>query len=195
MTSATSPTPRWIAFLRAINVGGRNIKMDRLRSLFEACGFDHVETFIASGNVIFKSHSCEPRALERQIERCLYESLGYRVDTFVRSQTELATVAAYRPFPPEFLEGEGNILYIAFLREAPGSEACQVLLARQTEVDRFHLHEREVYWLCRRKLGESTFSGAQLEKSLGIPATLRNATTVRKLAAKYSGRDHDSELA
>ena len=54
----------------------------------------------------------------------------------------------------------------------------------QTAADDFHVHEREVYWLCRKKLSESTFSGALLEKTLGMPATIRNATTVKKLAAK-----------
>lgn len=186
MTKTSRPTPLWIAFLRAINVGGRFVKMAHLRQLFEACGFDQVETFIASGNVIFASHTCESLALERQIERCLNETLGYRVDTFIRSQTELGTIAAHQPFPADMLEGEGNVLYIAFLKEAPGSEAYQNLLAHQTEVDRFHIHERQVYWLCRTKLGASTFTGAQLEKSLGMPATLRNVTTVRKLAAKYT---------
>jgi uncharacterized protein (DUF1697 family) len=57
--------------------------------------------------------------------------------------------------------------------------------ALRTEFDHFHFHEREFYWLSRRKMSESTLSGAVFEKTLGMPATMRNATTVRRLAAKY----------
>ena len=91
---------RYVAFLRAINVGGRRVKMDHLRKLFEALGTSNVETFIASGNVIFDSEADDPRVLERKIEDHLQESLGYEVATFVRSTSELAGIARYRPFDP-----------------------------------------------------------------------------------------------
>ena len=177
--------PRYIAFLRAINVGSHTVKMDHLRKLFEALDFSSVETFIASGNVIFEAPETDARALEQQIERHLQASLGYEVATFIRSTSELAAVAQYRPFPAPDLDAEGNYLYIAFLPAPPGDEAGQRLMAFRTEVDDFHIHGREVYWLCRRKLSESTFSGAQLEKTIRMPATIRNSTTIKKLAAKY----------
>jgi uncharacterized protein (DUF1697 family) len=177
---------RFIAFLRAINVGGHTVKMDYLRQLFESLEFSNVETFIASGNVIFESHAQKVQTLEKQIERHLQQLLGYEVATFIRSAPELATIANYRPFAPAELEAAGNFLYIAFLPAPPSSEAQQKLMAFQTEVDDFHSHGREIYWLCRKKLSESKFSGALLEKTIGMPATVRNSTTVKKLAAKYA---------
>jgi uncharacterized protein (DUF1697 family) len=60
------------------------------------------------------------------------------------------------------------------------------LVALQTEIDDFHVHGREVYWLCRKKQSESTFSNAVLEKTLRRQATLRGAATVQKMAAKYA---------
>ena len=177
--------PRFIAFLRAINVGGHIVKMDRLRGLFEALGFANVETFIASGNVIFEAPATPATTLEEQIERHLRQALGYEVATFIRSTAELEAIARYQPFPADELAA-GNALYIAFLPAPPTGEALDKLMAFRTEVDDFHVHEREVYWLCRKKLSESTFSGALLEKTLGMPATMRNSTTVRKLAAKYA---------
>ncbi|HZG68753.1 MAG TPA: DUF1697 domain-containing protein [Herpetosiphonaceae bacterium] len=177
--------PRLIALLRAINVGGHTVKMDHLRRLFEALGLSNVETFIASGNVIFEAPAADPPALEKQIESHLRQSLGYEVTTFIRSTSELAVIAGHRPFPAAELDSEGSSLYIAFLPALPGGESHDRLMALRTEVDDFHIHEREVYWLCRRQLGESSFSGARLEKTLGMPATVRNATTVRRLAAKY----------
>jgi uncharacterized protein (DUF1697 family) len=176
---------RLVAFLRAINVGGHNVKMDRLRALFEALGLSKVETFIASGNVIFDSPATNTQKLEKEIEDHLRESLGYEVATFIRSVPELGDIASYRPFEASDLDREGNSLYIAFLRSAPGGEAREKLSEFRTEIDDFHVHGREVYWLCRKKSSESAFSGALLEKVVGMPATMRNATTIRRLAAKY----------
>jgi uncharacterized protein (DUF1697 family) len=177
---------RFIAFLRAINVGGHTVKMGDLRILFESLGLSNVETFIASGNVIFESPATNPQTLEKQIERRLHESLGYSVATFIRSAPELAAIAHHQPFPTSELDAAGNSLYIAFLPAPPNDKAQQQLIAFRTAVDDFHIHEREIYWLCRKKMSESAFSGALLEKTIGMPATLRNVTTVRKLAAKYT---------
>ena len=91
--------PKYVAFLRAINVGGHTVKMDQLRSLFEALSFSNVQTFIASGNVIFDSKSKSTKALEKKIESHLQDALGYEVATFIRTTSELAVIADYKPFP------------------------------------------------------------------------------------------------
>ena len=176
---------RYIALLRAINVGGHNVKMTQLRALFEELEFANVETFIASGNVIFDSPATNVEQLEQQIERHLHSALGYPVATFIRSAAELAAVAAYQPFPPAELAAEGSSLYVSFLRSAPADAAAQKLLALRTEADDFHVHEREFYWLRRSRISDATFPAGLFEKMLGLPATMRNVTTVRKLAAKY----------
>ena len=178
--------PKYVAFLRAVNVGGHIVKMDQLRQLFKALGFSNVETFIASGNVIFDSNSKSTKTLERKIESLLRETLGYQVATFVRSTSELANVAKYKPFDDSELEADGNALYIAFTTDEPSTESKRKLLTFITEVDDFQVYGREVYWLSRKKISESKFSGAQLERTLGMPATIRNANTVKRLAAKYS---------
>ncbi len=178
---------RYIAFLRAINVGGHTVKMDQLRSLFAALEFANVETFIASGNVIFQAEAKNPQALEKQIERHLQQALGYAVATFIRTPVEVAAVAAYQPFPRAELDNANSSLYIGFLPDAPADEAQRKLTALRTEIDDFHIHQRELYWLARQRMSGSTISGALLEKTIGMPATLRNVTTVRKLAAKYPG--------
>jgi len=178
--------PKYVAFLRAINVGGHTVKMDYLRRLFEALGFSNVETFIASGNVIFDATSKSTKALEKKIEIFLLEMLGYEVATFIRSITELATIAHYQPFLEAGSDAEGNSLYIGFLAESPGEETKRKVLSLATEVDYFHLSGRELYWLCLKKFSESEVSGAMLAKRLGAQTTLRNSTTVKKLAAKYS---------
>ena len=178
--------PKYVAFLRAINVGGRTVKMDVLRGLFETMGFSSVETFIASGNVIFDSHSENASSLESQIEAHLQKSLGYAVATFIRSIPEVAHIVRTKPFPDSEMGAQGHTVYIAFLGENPSDRARQKLLGFVTEMDNFHVDGREVYWLCRTRMSESAFSGALLEKSLGMQTTIRNLTTVTKIASKYA---------
>ena len=178
--------PKYVAFLRAINVGGHTVRMDYLRQLFESLGLSNVETFIASGNVIFDSASKSAKALEKKIERRLKDELGYEVATFIRSAEEVAAVAAHEPFRGAGRKAEGQDLYVCFLADEPGEEATRRLLSLTSEADDFHVHGREVYWLCRKKLSGSGVSVAKLAKALGAQTTVRNTTTVKKIAEKYS---------
>ena len=178
--------PRYVAFLRAVNVGGHNtVRMDFLRRLFVSLGFSNVETFIASGNVVFETPSKSAKALERVIEDRLREALGYEVATFIRTGAELAAIANYKPFSQSDLDG-AVALNIAFIADGLDDETSQKLMALRTDIDDFHIHGREVYWLCRKKQSGSKISNAVLEKALCRKATLRGANTVRKMAAKYS---------
>jgi uncharacterized protein (DUF1697 family) len=145
--------PRHVAFLRAINVGGHTVRMERLRELFVALGFTRVETFIASGNVIFEDAGGDIDAMEERIERRLAEALGYEVVTFVRSVGDVAAVAVGQPFDGAGDDAEAPTLFIGFVKAPPGEAA-------------------------RDKV-----------RALGMPMTMRNATTVRKLAAKYGSMD------
>lgn len=174
--------PRYIAFLRSINVGGRNVKMAELRRSFEGMGFSNVETFIASGNVIFESGSKNAKSLEFKIEGELYKALGYETAVFVRSADELKAISKHKLFTKR---PEGAGLYIAFLTEPPSADAKAKLGSFQTKTDTFYFEGRELYWVCQTRFSDSTFSGPRLEKVLGMQATVRNCNTVAKMVAKY----------
>ena len=176
---------RYIAFLRAINVGGHTVKMAALRQILESLGFSSVETFIASGNVVFETEPQDIRALETLIAGRLREALGYEVATFIRSSAELAEIAHYQPFRPGELDA-ATALNIAFLGEPLDEDAKQKVMALQTDIDTFQVHGREIYWLCRKRQSVSTFSNAVLEKTLRRKSTLRGVETIRKMAAKYT---------
>ncbi len=176
---------RYIAFLRAINVGGHVVKMDRLREIFEARKLRNVETFIASGNVIFDTRVADAAALERTIEEDLRKILGYEVATFFRTPAELATIATRQPFGDQEAT-PAAALWIGFMRTPLGTEALQRLATLATDVDEFRAQGREAYWLRRPRTTEPEISGPRLEKALRAPITFRNATTVRKLVAKYA---------
>jgi uncharacterized protein (DUF1697 family) len=175
---------RYVAFLGGINVGGHNVKMERLRELFEGLGLAGVSTFIASGNVIFESPEEAPAELERRIEAELGGALGYAVPTFLRTDAEVGRIAGYAPFPG--LEaGERDRLYVLLLRGAPDGATAEMLLGLATERDFLHLHERELYWLCRGPTLESGIRGSDWARAgRRIGSTNRNVNTVRRLAER-----------
>ena len=174
---------RYVAFLRAINVGGRTVKMDRLRMLFEALEFGGVETFIASGNVIFEGAG-KATVLERSIEASLEKALGYTVGAFLRTPQELERAIAASPFTDETPGG----LYVGFASRVFPAGAEARMQALETDVDRFAVSGREVYWRGLNGMGQSKVTGASVEKALGVPVTFRSITTIRKLAHKYGGQ-------
>ena len=178
--------PRYAAFLRAINVGGHTVKMDALRGIFESLGLNGVATFIVSGNVVFEAPEDDAPTLERRISLGLLEALGYEVACFVRSMEELAEIAAHQPFTAAELEGAVSV-NVAFTAAAVSAEEERRLREHRTDIDDFRVRGREVYWLCRRRQSESTFSNAALEKTLGRPSTLRGVSTVTKIRARFAG--------
>ena len=180
--------PRYVAFLRAINVGGHIVKMDRLRKLFTQLGLTDVETFIASGNVLFTSPSKSGPALEKKIEKHLNAALGYEVATFVRTAAEVCQAAAHEPFSAALMKAPYHDLYVSFLRNAPPSAAQRAVEALRSPNDEFHINARELYWLSRVPFSESKVGGALLEKILGMPATMRSVTSGAEARGEVRGR-------
>jgi uncharacterized protein (DUF1697 family) len=158
--------------------------MAGLRAVFVELGVGNVETFIASGNVIFESDAADIRALENEIENRLLRALGYEVNAFVRTGEELGAVARYEPFQGARL-ATALASNVAFLSEPPAPPGKKLILALQTEIDDFQVHGREVYWLCQTRQSDSKFNNTRFEKLLGARATWRGMNTIRRLAAKY----------
>lgn len=178
-----SKRQRYVAFLRAINVGGRFVKMDVLRDHFAALRFADVETFIASGNVLFSTSSSDAAALEQRIERRLEQALGYEVATFVRTPAELATLVREEPYQDR---DEGATLWTGFLKTTVSTAVRDTLRSLSSAAEEVDVRGREVFWL-RRDLDMTVLrTGAKIDKALGTPVTFRNVTTVRKLAIRTS---------
>jgi len=175
---------RLVAFLRAINVGGHVVTMEELRRQFFTLGFRDVETFIASGNVIFSARSTGGPALERKIETRLQQALGYEVKTFVRTEAQIAAIARYEPFKPAQLK-TAAALNVGFLAAPLSAAGRKSLLSLKSDFDDFHVREREVYWLSRVKQGDSKMSNVVFERTVGARITFRGVKTVARLVAKY----------
>lgn len=183
--------PRYIALLGGINVGGHRVKMDALRAHFAALGFADVTTFIASGNVIFATPEPDEALLKSRIERQLAEALGYSVPTFLRTVEDLCAVAAYGPFADAAaVEAAGGTLAVMFMDAPLPPESAATMLGFATPRDTFHAHGRQLYWLTYGKMSESLIDWRLVGKAVALPPnTMRNATTVRKLAATYGVKD------
>jgi uncharacterized protein (DUF1697 family) len=185
-TAARPTLHRYVAFMRALNVGGHTVKMDQLRSLFEALGFERVESFIASGNIVFESAETDTAVLEKTIERQLEQALGYPVATFIRSTAEVAAAAAHQPFAEADPVPAGQTLNVVFLKAAPDAEVRRRVLELATDYDELHFHGRELYWWCHGRSSDTLIKPGRMERALGMPSSSRNVTTVRRLAAKYT---------
>jgi Uncharacterized protein conserved in bacteria len=174
---------RYVALLRGINLGNRRLKMDALRAHFEALKFRHVSTFIASGNVLFETAARDAAKLETQIERHLAKTLGYSVDTFLRSADQMSAIAAAKPFPPADMASEINTINVVFLKETPNPADARRLEAIRSDYDAFRVIGREFYWLTRGRMTDSTVWQLPEMKQIRLPnSTMRNLNTAQKLA-------------
>lgn len=173
---------KYVAFLRAINVGGTTIiKMTDLRRMFESFGLENVETYIQTGNVIFESEERKASILEGRIERQLEEALGKQIRLFVRTMREVVAMAEECPFHPK----DGETAYVAILAKKPDKKSCNTLISLRSQADDFAINGREVFIL-RRDREKSVFSNNLVEKVLGVAGTSRNLTTIKKLAEKFA---------
>jgi uncharacterized protein (DUF1697 family) len=176
--------PRLFAFLRAINVGGHTVTMEKLRGHFGALGLRDVETFIASGNVIFTSRASSIPGLEQRIAAGLEAVLGYPVPTFVRTEAQLMAIHRHRPFP-DTEDHAAHAVMVGLVAQSPGALATAALLALAGANDRFQVNGREVYWLRRTRESDPALTYARLERALGTAATFRNRNTIIRLVEKY----------
>ena len=179
--------PHYLAFLCGINLGKRRIKMAHLAALFRALRFTNVETFIASGNVIFSVKSGTAAKLSGQIEQHLHASLGYAVDTFLRTRAELATLATFQPFPKNEMADPAHTTHVGFFAAALTPEQARGLAACRSSTDEIHVQGRDYYWLCRDiKSHESKIWTSPAMRALKLPpSSMRNLTTIRKLAELF----------
>ena|SRR5690349_3344583 len=175
--------PRYVAFLRGINVGGHTVKNDQLRAIVSALGFTDVDTFIASGNVIFSSRSDDAAAHERKISKGLQAALGYAVATFVRSLDEVRDTAGHEPFEAAPAGPDRFTTYVILLAEPVTAASRKQVLACCSDVDELAVKGREIYWRCRGSMLDSPFIKKQ-PRDLAA-GTMRNRNTVVRLASKF----------
>jgi uncharacterized protein (DUF1697 family) len=176
--------PKYAAFLRGINVSNRRAKSADLCSPLEGLGFEDVETFRASGNVVFAA-SREPMAkLTARMEKALEASLGYDVAVFLRSAKEVRDIAGHEPFPAKWVEASEGKLQISMLLRLPPAKQRGAVLALATDEDRLAFGARELYWLPRGGMSESELDLKEIDRLVGV-ATRRTMGTIEQMATRY----------
>jgi uncharacterized protein (DUF1697 family) len=173
----------YAAFLRAINVGGRTATKDRLVAAFEACGFEDVATFRASGNVLFEAPgNAKPKQAE--MESALEAELGFEVPVFLRSAAQLSKIAGLEPFSAKQVKASKGKLQVAFLPKKPAKAKAAEALALELETDPLSLEGTELLWLPAAGTQTSDLNLKALERAVG-PWTMRTMGTVEQIAEKF----------
>jgi uncharacterized protein (DUF1697 family) len=170
-----------ISMLRGVNVGGHNkIKMDALRALYESMKLREAQTYVQSGNVIFRTDERDIARLAKRIEDGIERKLGFRPDVILRTATEMREVIARNPFAKR--RGiEPSKLLVTFLGSDPGAEAREKILQIKCDPEELRIEGRELYIYFPNGIGRSKLSWAGLEKTLKTPGTARNWNSVTKM--------------
>lgn len=176
---------QYIAFLRAVNVGGnKKLKMADVRAAIESIGLHQVQTYIQSGNVLFDSD--EPEAsLQSQIERGIEATFGFSTDVLLRTATEIDDIIENCPFPapqaPAATSSEPVTLYVALLNAPPTDHDISRLDRYSSDHETYRVVGRNMYLLLNQGMSHSKLA-PQIQK-LETPGTVRNWKTLQKLRA------------
>lgn len=181
------PPTIYVALLRGINVGGNNvIPMSALVKTFEAIGFDSVRTYIASGNVLFRSPDTDPRALERTIERALTRAHAYDARVVLRSHAEMTRHV--EELPRAWTRPDAKIRRnVLFLRHEVDSEAILEGLAPKKGIEQVWYRPGVLYWSAHTGDLARTSMVKLSSKAVYKQLTVRNLNTTRKILELMDG--------
>ena len=170
-----------ISLLRGVNVGGHHkIKMDALRALYESLDLRDPQTYVQSGNVVFRTKERNLARLARRIEDGIEERFSFRPAVVVRTPSEWRDVIAKNPFAKRGDVEPGKLL-VTFLASDPGREAQDKALQIKTDPEELRLSGRELYTYYPNGIGRSKLPPAAIEKALKTAGTGRNWNTVIQL--------------
>jgi uncharacterized protein (DUF1697 family) len=168
---------RWVALLRAVNLGARNkVPMAELRTLLADAGYGSVRTYIASGNVLLDGPRSRS-AVAGELERLIADAFKVDTTAVMRTPKELAAVVAGHPFGADTSHS-----HVVFLADEPESKLADEFGAADHSPDRALLAGKDVYLQYPSGVQGSRLSAARLERMLGRPGTHRNWRTVAALA-------------
>ena len=175
---------KYVALLRGINVGGKNmIKMPELKQAFISIGMQGVSTYIQSGNVLFSSDKGE-KELKPELETVIQKSFGLNIPVILRSVAELEKIKRNMPFSKDEISemessAEGEVLYLFMFAENPSPKDIERISVHKDGCDRFQIRERDLYVLFDKTIRNSKLAGV-LQKT-EVPVTSRNMKTINKL--------------
>jgi len=173
--------PVIICMLRGVNVGGHNlIKMDALKALCVSLKLKDPQTYVQSGNVIFRTEEKDAAKLGKRIQDALEKKFGFRPGVMLRTASELRDAIARNPFAGRNGIEPGKLL-VNFLADDPGKDARKQAQEIKTGPEELHIIGREVFIYFPDGQGRSRMPWAKIERALGTSATGRNWNSVTKM--------------
>lgn len=181
VANETATLPVLVCFLRGINVGGHaKIKMDALRALFLSLKFEEPQTYVQSGNVVFKSSEPNLELLAKRIKQAIAKKFACSPEIMLRSAAELSAVVAHNPFSKR-KNIEPAKLHVFFLAGQPAKNAAENIRQLAIQAEELHLIGRELFVYFPNGVGKSRLPWARLDKALQTPSTGRNWNSVTKI--------------
>ena len=169
--------------MRGVNVGGHHkVSMDALRALYESLGFQGVQTYINSGNVLFTTAARDPERLRQRIEDAFESACGFHSHVILRAPADLRSVVARNPFAARPAIDAGRVA-VHFLTGELSAALTQQILAIHPGPEELHAAGRELYIYYTNGMARPQLSLPRLEKTMRMSGTSRNWNTVRKLLA------------
>lgn len=181
MTPSGEYPRRYVALLRAVNVGGTTIKMAPLRETVQQLGCTEVRSYLASGNVLLTT-ALDETDLRAALEQAIRDRHGITTTVMVRTAQELADVVAARPYP----DAENTQAHVGFLHEPPSTDEVRRLSHLDCAPEELTIRGRELYYHLPNGMGRSVLPG-QVTKVFKAPMTVRNWRTVANLAGLATG--------
>ena len=166
--------------LRGVNLGKRRIKMDALRDVYESLGLENPQTYVQSGNVVFRTKERNLDRVRLRIEDAIERTFGFQSDTVLRTTAELRGAIARNPFANRRGIEPGKLLVI-FLAADPGAEARKKILEIKADPEEMFLVGRELYIYYPNGQARPKLNMAQVYRALKTEWTGRNWNTVTKL--------------
>src|SRR4051794_9546730 len=176
--------PTYVAFLRAVNIGKRQVKMERLRAILADAGFTDVETYIQTGNARFGSSMRSTVKVAVAVEELLESSLGFDVSTVVRTPAQLRGLVTDSPDSPLGAEARH---YVGMLRDDAPKHAVAELDAWDVQGERIKVVGRDVHLWLHKPYNQVQATNARIEKITGCRCTNRDWKVVAALAEKWGG--------
>ena len=173
--------PAVIAMLRAVNLGSHNrIKMDALCALCTSLKLRNPQTYVQSGNVVFRTSERNLSRVAMSIEKRIEHDCGFRTDVIVRSANEMRDVVARNPFARR-RDVDGKRLLVFFFGNDPGADAPEKIRSVKANGEELHMDGRELYIYFPDGVGRSKVSTSAIERMLKVAGTGRNWNSVTKL--------------
>jgi uncharacterized protein (DUF1697 family) len=172
--------PVIISMLRAVNVGGRRVKMDALRALYETLDLRDPQTYVQSGNVVFGTRVRDLRRLATSIEEAIQKAFGFHSDVILRTAAEMKSVMERNPFAGREEIAPSKLL-VVFYAADPAPGGAEKIRSLEGFPEELHLDGRELYIYFPDGMGRSKLPFAAIDKAMKTPGTGRNWNGVVKL--------------